>query len=153
MASFSLLSLQFFLTLPAPFKVALIMLSGFAFTGFRMKAVDHAEIQRVPVRPAPADAAPDLVAPKVAPDAAAAVKVTMNVNGEFTLDGEKIKESEMVKKLKTLAKANPQQKVILEADARAPVQLIANAMKLCKSTGITNVTFTAKAPVSPAGTP
>jgi len=100
------------------------------------------------VHKAPAGAAPELVAPKVPQKVPAPAKVTMNVNGEFVLNGEKVSEVAMAKKLKAMAKANPQQKVMLEADARAPVQLIANAMKLCKSAGVTNVTFAAKAGVS-----
>lgn len=93
MLSFSLFSLPFFITLPAPVKIALIMLGGYAFTGVRAVNVKHhhAEARRVvPARPVPADAAPDLKAPKLAPGKpAATVKVLMDVNGDFILDGKK----------------------------------------------------------------
>ncbi|BDS08255.1 hypothetical protein NT6N_32950 [Oceaniferula spumae] len=152
MASFGLLSLPFFFTLPAPFKLALIALGGFSFLGFRAVEVKQAEVQRVeavrPAAPAPADAAPELVAPKVKVKPAPAM-VALDLNGEYTLNGEKVSPADLVKKLKELTLANPRQAVTLKADANTPVQLITNAIELCKSTGVTNVTFAAQKPIAP----
>lgn len=157
MASFSLLSLPFILSLPAPFKVTLIMLGGFSFMGFRFAEVkqDAVRARAVQVAPiAPAGAAPELVAPKVAAKPVkpaepakpiAPVIVTMDINGELTLDDRKVGERELVSKLTILSRANATQKVILSADANAPVQQVTRIIELCKSSGIVKVTFIAKA--------
>ena len=131
------------------------MLNGFMFIGFQKAVIHDVEaIERVEIaeaaRPVPKEAVPDLKAPKVAVNAPAPVKVAMDIKGEYTLNGEKLNEAALSKKLAALVKAHPQQRVIVEADSRAPVQMIANAMKVCKNAGVTNVAFSAKS-IKPSG--
>lgn len=147
--------LPIFLTLPGPFKFFIMMLASVSFFGVRNVEVKQAQahVEIAPAAPAPIEEAPELVAPKVAPKQAAPLKISMDINGEFTVGGEKFSEAALTKKLKTMVKANAQQKVLLEADARAPLQVITNAMKIVKSSGITNVSYAAKASISPVDPP
>jgi len=161
MATFSLLSLPIILSLPAPFKVTLLFLGSFTFYGLRSVEVKQdavrAPVVQAPV--APVDAAPELVAPKVATKPVkpaepakpvAPVIVTMDINGELTLDGRKVGERALVSKLAVLSKVNVGQKVILSADANAPAQQVTRIIDLCKSAGIAKVTFIAKVAVPDA---
>ena len=163
--SLSLFSLPFILSLPAPFKITLIMLGGFAAFGVRtvdvkQEAVRARAVEVAPV--APANAAPELVAPKVAAKPVkpaepakpvAPVIVTMDINGELTLDGRKVGERALVSKLSALSGVHAAQKVILSADANVPAQQVSRIVDLCKSAGISKVTFIAKVAVPTAEDP
>ena len=144
--------LPILLTLPASFKLTLIALSGFTFfIGFKPVEREQAQVdvQMGAQVGAVLGAAPDLVVPKVHVKQAKPVKIKMDLNGEYSIDGEKISKIALTKKLQKMAKLARQPQITLEADTRAPVQLISNAMKLCKTSGIGNVTFVAKAAVQP----
>ncbi|MBK1829819.1 biopolymer transporter ExbD [Verrucomicrobiaceae bacterium R5-34] len=168
MSSFSIFSIPFILSLPAPFKVLLVMLGGFSWLGFRAVEVKQAEVemravQAAPVAP-PADAAPELIAPKVAakpvkpvaePAAprevvVAPVIVTLKADGELTLDGRKVGQRALVNLLGVLTKANAEQKVIVTAGGNVPMKQVTEIMDLCQSAGISDVTFIKQVPVPKA---
>lgn len=152
MASFFSLfvGLPIFLTLPGPVKFFLMMLTGLSFFSGRQAEVVVLENAQAVVpfdAPAPLDAAPELVVPKIAINKVTEpLKIIMDINGEFTMNGEEISKAALATKLKTMVKASAQQKVMLEADARAPLQVITDAMKTVKSAGFTNVTVSPSDP-------
>ena len=147
------LSLFIFLALPAPLKIAAVMVGGLFFTGMKVRH-QGVEVHRHQPMEAPAErnAEPKLVTPAVpAQKAVPALKpleVTVNSDGAYQLDGKKLTEAQLVKELKSTAKATPQRRLVIKADALTPYQMVVNAVKLSKGAGLTNVSFASK-PASP----
>ena len=53
-----------------------------------------------------------------------------------------------MKELKAVAAVTPQRRIVIKADALTPYQMVVNAVKLSKSSGLTNVSFASK-PAAP----
>ncbi len=149
--SFFLLLVGLLVFLTMPFKLCLMIVAGFSLLGFSAVDAQVAQGGREQLAPVPAEDIPELIVPKLTVKRSTPLTIIMDINGVFILKGQRISEAELVTKLKTMVKADAQQKVILEADARAPQRVIANAMKILKSTGMKNVTSTAKVTLLPGG--
>jgi biopolymer transport protein ExbD len=147
MSSMSLFSLLFF-ALPAPLKMALIVMGG-VIGGVRMNqvhvhqahAADAAPLEVVPARkPAKVvQAVPVKPAKDIAP-----LVITVNSDGSFGMAGAKLSEEQLVQKLKAMAGTHPERKIELKADALTPYQMVVNAVKISKGAGLTNVSFASK---------
>lgn len=141
------MSFSFFLALPTPLKIAVVILGGFFWLGARnlelapppappaKQKADARVLEAVPAEPAkPVPARP-----------AKALVVTVNSDGSFSLGGEKLTDAQLEARLRALVASHPGSSVSLKADALTPHQMVEGGMKLCKKAGIKHVTFASKA--------
>ncbi|MFK7911281.1 MAG: ExbD/TolR family protein [Akkermansiaceae bacterium] len=139
----SSISLLFFMGLPLPLKIATLFLGGFFMAG--QNVVDRVPIQQVQEDQA-ADKAEVRAVVRAHPvQPAKQITIMVNSDGSYNIGDEKLTAEQLGKKLKALAMTRPGSSVSLKADALTPHQMVANGMKLCKQSGITNVTFASKA--------
>ncbi|MCP5537757.1 MAG: biopolymer transporter ExbD [Akkermansiaceae bacterium] len=151
----SSITLSLFFALPAPLKIAAIVIGGLFFTGMRVEqnaaekvevraaeAVrDQAKVRPVPVipgqpvQPVPAQKAAEALAP---------LELTVNSDGSYQLAGKQLTEAQLAKELKAAATATPGRRLVIKADALTPHQMVASAVKLGKAAGLNHVSFTSK---------
>lgn len=140
------MSYTLFMALPLPLKILLLVGGGFMWFGVRGVPVKEAQAEEPPMRAMPA--APAAVPPEPAKVAKAALVIAVNSDGSFTLNGEKLTDLQVQKKLKAIAAAQPDRSIVLKADALTPHQMVVSGLKLCKEAGVKNVSFATK-PAAP----
>jgi|TARA_B110000908_G_C10215635_1_gene432646 biopolymer transport protein ExbD len=143
--------LTLFIALPAPVKIVLIVVGGFFYAGVK---VDHRVEARaigaapVPAKPMLVPAQPIPAVPVKPAKGVQPLEIMVNSDGSYQLVGKKLTGPALVKELKAVAAVTPQRRIVIKADALTPYQMVVNAVKLSKSSGLTNVSFASK-PAAP----